>query len=71
MVSAPTILLLFNCNFIFPTADGFSPRVMFADYFAAAACLMLKFSLWLSCVSVPGVILHIILAKETFYRGCL
>jgi hypothetical protein len=68
MVSAPTILLPFNFNF--PTADGLSPRVMFTDYFSDAACMMLKISLWLSCVPVPGVIiLHIISAKDTFYRG--
>jgi hypothetical protein len=69
MVSAPTILLIFNFNF--STADGLSPRVMFADYFPEAACMMLKISLWLSSVPVSGVILHIISAKETFYRGCL
>lgn len=69
MVSAPTSLLLFNFNC--PTAYGLSPRVMFADYFHVAACMMLKISLWLSYVIVPGVILHIISAKETFHRGCL
>jgi hypothetical protein len=67
MVSAPTILLLFNFNC--RTADGFSPRVIFADYSVEDACMMLKISLWLSCVPVSGVILHVILAKETFYRG--
>jgi hypothetical protein len=69
MVSAPTILLLFNFNC--PTADGLSPRVMFADYFSESACMILKISLWLSCVIVPGVILHIISAKVTFHRGFL
>jgi len=48
MVSAPTIQLLFN--FHCPTADGLSPRVMFAVYFPEAARMMLKISLWLSCV---------------------
>jgi len=69
MVSAPTILLRFNMNC--PTADGLSPRVMFADHFREAACMMLKISLWLSCVVVSGVILHVIAAKETFHWGCL
>jgi len=69
MVSAPTVLLHFNLNY--PTADGLSPRVMFADYFPEAACMMLKISLWLSCVIVSGVILHTISVKETFHRCCL
>lgn len=42
-MSAPTILLRFNLNC--PTADGLSPRVMFADDFPEAACMMVKISL--------------------------